>query len=83
MDVFVEKHHRIHNHQKHEFLESHPTVDVFITAAGEPDELVEKTVRAALAMEYTHGVFLCDDGKSPYLKSLSAELGVNYITRTN
>lgn len=83
MDVFVEKHHRIYNQQKQDFLESKPTVDIFITAAGEPDEIIEKTVRATLAMEYPHGVFLCDDGNSPYLKTLSAELGVNYITRTN
>src|SRR5690606_36982176 len=30
----------------------HPAVDVFITVAGEPLEIIEETVRAALAMHY-------------------------------
>lgn len=83
MDVFVEKHHRIHSQKAELFMEKQPTIDVFITSAGEPDEVIEKTVRAAAAMDYPHNTFLCDDGKSEYLRALCKRLGIQYITRFN
>lgn len=40
-----------------------PSVDVFITVTGEPTEIVEETVRAALAMDYpNHKVYILNDG---------------------
>jgi cellulose synthase (UDP-forming) len=83
MDVFVANHHRIHIQNKEHFMERKPTVDVFVTAAGEPEEIIEKTVRAAVEMDYAHNTFLLDDGQSAYLKELTSKLGVHYITRTN
>jgi cellulose synthase (UDP-forming) len=83
MDVFVEKHHRIQAQEKHAFLDTEPTVDIFVTAAGEPTEIIERTLRAAVAVEYPHKTFLLDDGHSEYLKTLAAEIGAEYITRNN
>jgi len=81
MDVFVAKHHRIHVQHQDQFMDAQPTIDVFITAAGEPDELIEATVRAAVNMSYRHNTFLLDDGQSAYLKKFSAERGVYYVVR--
>ncbi|MDP3958389.1 MAG: glycosyltransferase [bacterium] len=40
-----------------------PAVDIFITVAGEPIDIVEKTVRAALAMDYPDFmVYILNDG---------------------
>ena len=40
-----------------------PNVDVFITVAGEPVEIVRKTVLAAIQMDYrNHNVFILNDG---------------------
>ena len=65
-----------------------PPVDVFITVAGEPTNLVEETVRAALAMDYPNfKVFILNDGyvakKSNWyeMNILGTELGVTVITR--
>ncbi|MDB5176683.1 MAG: hypothetical protein JWN75_351 [Candidatus Saccharibacteria bacterium] len=41
----------------------HPDVGVFITVCGEPADIVEETVRAALAMEYPKfSVYILNDG---------------------
>jgi cellulose synthase (UDP-forming) len=66
-----------------------PGVDVFITVAGEPVDIVRETVRAALAMDYPNfAVHILNDGvvaKKENWKDivlLSEELGVHCITRT-
>lgn len=66
-----------------------PPVDVFITVAGEPEEIVEETVLAAKAMRYpNHQVYILNDGyvakKDNWqsIEELADRLGVNYITRT-
>ncbi|MDE1925455.1 MAG: glycosyltransferase, partial [Patescibacteria group bacterium] len=66
-----------------------PPADVFITVAGEPVELVERTVIAATAMQYpSFEVHLLNDGyvanKSNWreIESLAVKLGVHCITRT-
>lgn len=64
-------------------------VDVFITVAGEPVEVVEKTARAAKAMQYasTFNVYLLNDGfvagKDNWhdIESLAKRLGIHCITR--
>ncbi len=64
-------------------------VDVFITVAGEPDGVVEKTVRAAVAMTHAPAkVYILNDGYVTQrenwrdVEMLAARLGVNCITRT-
>jgi cellulose synthase (UDP-forming) len=66
-----------------------PPVDVFITVAGEPVEIVAETVKAAQAMDYpAFSIYLLNDGyvagKDNWreIESLASELGVHCITRT-
>ncbi|HYF12716.1 MAG TPA: glycosyltransferase [Candidatus Paceibacterota bacterium] len=66
-----------------------PGVDVFITVAGEPIEIVEETVDAARKMYYPNfKVHILNDGKVANkenwrdIEALGARLGVNVITRT-
>ena len=66
-----------------------PAVDVFITVAGEPEEVVEKTVRAAMAIEYpSKNIFILNDGwvlkKANWhgIEDLGKRLGVKCVTRT-
>ncbi len=66
-----------------------PPVDVFITVAGEPVEIVAETVKAAQAMDYpAFSVYLLNDGyvagKDNWrgIEALASELGVHCITRT-
>ena len=75
-------------HQQHSptrarlFLqEDKPTVDVFIPVAGEPLAMIEKTLKAAVAMPYPHGVIILDDGKSDTVKELAARYKVDYVRR--
>ncbi|MEM9980830.1 MAG: glycosyltransferase, partial [Cyanobacteria bacterium P01_D01_bin.2] len=54
-----------------------PTVDVFITCYNEPADLVEKTVRAALAMDYPADklrVYILDDGNAPAMRTMAEQL---------
>jgi cellulose synthase (UDP-forming) len=65
-----------------------PTVDVFITVAGEPEDVVAETVRAAVAMDYpSHRVYVLNDGfvakKGNWreIDELARRLGATPITR--
>lgn len=65
-----------------------PPVDVFITVAGEPVEIVEETARAARDMDYPNfRVHLLNDGyvakKENWkdIEDLAERLGINCITR--
>ncbi len=65
-----------------------PPVDVFITVAGEPVDIVEKTVTAARDMDYpSHTIYILNDGfvaKRDNWKDiikLAERLNVNCITR--
>jgi cellulose synthase (UDP-forming) len=60
---------------------SRPTIDVLVPVAGEPIELVRKTLSAAIQMDYPHKVFVLDDGKSDEVKALATQLGAGYICR--
>jgi cellulose synthase (UDP-forming) len=57
------------------------TVDVFITVYGEPINTVKRTVIAARDMLGSHETYVLDDGKSPAVAALAAQLGVKYVTR--
>jgi cellulose synthase (UDP-forming) len=65
-----------------------PLVDVFITVAGEPAEVVRKTIEAAKGMKYDNfSIYILNDGfvakKSNWkeIEALANELGVRCITR--
>jgi len=54
-----------------------PTVDVFVTCYNEPPEIVEKTAKAALAMNYPPTklrVYVLDDGNSPVMRVMTERL---------
>jgi cellulose synthase/poly-beta-1,6-N-acetylglucosamine synthase-like glycosyltransferase len=57
------------------------TIDVFVTAYGEPPELVRRTVRAARDMELRHQTWVLDDGDSDELKRICDAEGVGYLRR--
>ncbi len=60
-----------------------PSVSVFITVAGEPLEIVRKTMIAAKKMKGLHRTIVLDDGESAELKIEAGKLGVEYLTRPN
>jgi cellulose synthase (UDP-forming) len=60
-----------------------PTMDVFVTAYGEPPELVRRTVVAARDMELPHQTWVLDDGRSDELARVCAEEGVGYLRRSD
>lgn len=83
LDVFVAGHHRIHKDSANDRpLEPGQTVDVLIPVAGEPLEIIERTLRAVVAMDYPHQSFVLDDGKSEAVEKLAKELGITYVART-
>ncbi len=56
-----------------------PTVDVFITCHNEPVEMVETTIRAALAIDYPVTklcVYVVDDGNSSAIGAMAEKLGL-------
>ncbi|MCA9901556.1 MAG: glycosyltransferase [Ardenticatenaceae bacterium] len=57
------------------------TVDVFLTACGEPPELVERALLAAVNMRGSHQTWLLDDGDDPRLAQLAQRLGAGYLVR--
>lgn len=73
----------------HILTDRQPRVDVFITVAGEPEEIVEKTALAAKNMKYqNHTVYILNDGyvakklNWQVMEKLAEKLGINCITRT-
>jgi len=59
-----------------------PLVDVFICTFNEDVTILERTIVAALAMNYPNfRVWVLDDGKRPWLKDLCAQKGCNYLVR--
>jgi cellulose synthase (UDP-forming) len=71
------------------FANHYPWVDVFITVAGEPLDIIEETALAARAMQYPHfSVWILNDGyvarKENWkeVEALAERLGVGCITRT-
>lgn len=59
------------------------TVDVLTTfCAGEPYDMVTKTLLAIKAIRYPHETYLCDEADDPFLKSFCSEHGIHHVTRT-
>jgi cellulose synthase/poly-beta-1,6-N-acetylglucosamine synthase-like glycosyltransferase len=61
---------------------AYPTLDVFVTSCGEPYPMIERALRAAVAMRGEHRTWLLDDGSEPRLARLAARLGAGYLTRS-
>jgi cellulose synthase (UDP-forming) len=61
----------------------HLTTDVFVTACGEPVAIVERALRAAVALEGEHRTFLLDDGHDPDCALLCERVGALYLTRAD
>ncbi len=83
LDVIVEWHHRLERPWDEEFLKENRTVDVIITTAGEPIEVIEETLTAALTLEYPHETYIFDDGRSKQVKLLAERLSAKYVSRLN
>jgi cellulose synthase (UDP-forming) len=64
------------------------TLDVFVTVCGEPVEMVERTLRAALAIEYPHRTYLLNDGfladmeNWEEIERLAERYGIRSFTRS-
>lgn len=65
-----------------------PDVDIFVTVAGEPTDIVEETILAAKAIDYPHkNIYILNDGfvakKENWheMVDLAKKLSVNCITR--
>jgi cellulose synthase (UDP-forming) len=58
-------------------------VDVFISTAGEPIEVLERTVTAAARIRYEPKVvYVLDDAGSPEVEALARRNGCEYLSRT-
>ena len=64
------------------------SLDVFVTVCGEPLDMVEETLRAAIALDHPHRTFLLDDstragrGDPRAVAALAARLGVPHFCRS-
>lgn len=57
-------------------------VDVFVTVKGEPADIVEPTIAAAMAIRHPRAnVWVLDDGASPAIRSLAQKYSAGYIAR--
>ncbi len=63
-------------------IETPFSVDVFITVAGEPIEILEETVKAAVQIDYPlKKVFILDDRGQSEVKRLAERYGCDYFAR--
>ncbi|MFZ1932472.1 MAG: glycosyltransferase [Thermoguttaceae bacterium] len=61
-----------------------PTVDVFIATYNEGPEVVERTIIAAMALDYPRfRVWVLDDGRRDWLRDLCTARNVGYIRRSD
>lgn len=82
LDVITPQHHRpIHVIEDLAKFKKQPTIDIFIPVAGEPLEVITKTVQAAINMDYPHKTFVLDDARSKDVQKTVEKLGAIYITR--
>jgi cellulose synthase (UDP-forming) len=59
----------------------HLSVDVFVTACGEPHEMIRRTLAAACKMRGPHRTWLLDDGHTPQLAAMAERMGAGYLSR--
>ena len=61
-----------------------PTVDILIPTYNEPDFIVKRTIMGCQAINYERKkVYVLDDTKRQSIKQLAAELGCEYVTRSD
>lgn len=63
-----------------------PTVDIFIATYNESENVLKKTIAAAVNICYPEDlkkIYLCDDGRRENLKKICDEFNVNYLTRSD
>lgn len=59
-----------------------PSVDVLIPTVNENQQLLDRCIRSALALDYPNfKVYVLDDGNRPWLRDLTEKLGAIYLTR--
>ena len=59
------------------------TVDVLIATYNEPVDLVMRTARAALAIDYPHRTWVLDDGNRPEMRAAAEAEGIGWLTRSS
>lgn len=59
------------------------TVDVFVPTYNESPMLLRDTLVCALAIRYPHRTYVLDDGNRREVRELAAELGCEYLSRTD
>lgn len=61
-----------------------PLVDVLICTYNEDEDIVERTIIGAQALDYENfRLWVCDDGWRPWLKELCGRLECGYLTRAD
>jgi cellulose synthase (UDP-forming) len=61
-----------------------PPIDVLICSYNEDREILERTIVGALAMDYANfRVWMLDDSRRDWLKTLCSELGCRYLSRSD
>ncbi len=61
-----------------------PTVDIFIPTYNEPPFILQRTIIGCQALEYeAKRIYLLDDSHRPEVQALAAELGCEYLTRSD
>jgi cellulose synthase (UDP-forming) len=64
------------------FRNTRETVDIFITVCGEPVDIVEETLRGAVAVRHPRkSVWVLDDGRSAEVAALAKAFGAGYLVR--
>ena len=56
-------------------------VDVFIPTYKEPASIIQKTIEAAVALDYPHKTVVLDDANRPEIKKIAESLGAIYRAR--
>lgn len=56
-------------------------VAVLVPVAGEPEEIVRETLKAAHAIKFPHQTYLLDDSASDVMANLAREIGTGYVRR--
>jgi cellulose synthase (UDP-forming) len=65
-------------------LDEPPSIDVLICSYNEGREILERTIVGALGMDYPNfRVWMLDDSRRAWVKTLCAELGCRYLSRSN
>lgn len=61
-----------------------PKVDVLICTYNEDEGILERTIIGTLALTYPNfRIWVCDDGRRPWLKELCGKYGIGYLTRSD